>query len=193
MATAISIPKMAVKTVELELVGDSPLISHRWAQKAKQQMLDKQMKKASKGKDAKDPEKDYQESIYYTDDEKPAFPAVAFKAAAVGACRYVDMKMTEARGAFHVMGELVELDGKPEMREDIVRIGNGVADIRYRAQFPKWKARIQVRYNENAISAEQIVKLFEIAGFACGIGEWRPQRNGSYGMFHVAGQEEIDD
>lgn len=191
MKTGISIPQMQVEVLRLTLVGDSPLISHHWAQKAKQQMLDKQMKKANKGKDAKDPQKDYEESIYRTEEGKPCFPAVAFKAAAVGACRYVDMKMTEARGAFHVLGEMIELEGEPEMREDIVRIGKGVADVRYRAQFPKWRANIDIRYNANAISAEQIIKLFEIAGFACGIGEWRPQRNGSYGMFHVANSEEV--
>jgi hypothetical protein len=44
---------------------------------------------------------------------------------------------------------------------------------------------VTVRYNRNVLSAEQIVSLFNTAGFAIGIGEWRPQKNGGFGMFHV--------
>lgn len=33
--------------------------------------------------------------------------------------------------------------------------------------------------------AEQIVNLFNVAGFACGVGEWRPSKDGSFGTFHV--------
>jgi hypothetical protein len=29
------------------------------------------------------------------------------------------------------------------------------------------------------------VNLFNVAGFAVGVGEWRPERDGSNGMFHV--------
>jgi hypothetical protein len=180
------IPPIDVRTLELRLVGDSALICHRWSDKAKRQMLDKQMKKAKQAKEAKDPEADYEASLYPHPEGGYGFPAVAFKAAAVTACRYVDgMKMTEARGAFHVIGELIELEGQPEPREDMVRVGMGTADIRYRAQFPKWACTLLVRYNAKAISPEQIINLFNIAGFGVGIGEWRPERDGSYGMFHV--------
>lgn len=195
---AISVPRMDRRTVELTLVGDSPLISHRWSEKAKQMMLDKQMKKASPGKAAKDPWEDFCDSLYWiTEQPKPAtqediegasfgFPAVAFKSSAVGACRFADMKMTEARGAFHVVGEMIPIEGTPRMREDMVRVGMGTADIRYRGEFPEWRCTIQIVYNANAISPEQIVNLFNVAGFGVGVGEWRPEKDGSYGRFHVA-------
>ncbi len=44
--------------------------------------------------------------------------------------------------------------------------------------------------NSGAISAEQIANLLNTAGFGVGIGEWRPEKNGSYGRFHVASTEE---
>lgn len=180
------IPAIDIRTLELRLVGDSPLICHRWSDKAKRQMLDKQMKRAKQAKDAKDPEADFQASLYPHPEGGYGFPTVAFKAAAVTACRYVDgMRMTEARGSFHVIGEMSELEGQPEPREDMVRVGMGTADIRYRAQFSKWATTLLVRYNAKAISPEQIINLFNIAGFGVGVGEWRPERNGSYGMFHV--------
>ena len=29
--------------------------------------------------------------------------------------------------------------------------------------------------------------IINAGGYVCGIGEWRPERDGQYGMFHVAG------
>jgi hypothetical protein len=62
----------------------------------------------------------------------------------------------------------------------------GTADLRYRGEFSPWKATLTVKYNANLMSAEQVVNLFETAGFAVGVGEWRPERDGPYGRFHVA-------
>ena len=68
----------------------------------------------------------------------------------------------------------------------MVKIAMGTADIRYRGEFKEWKASFILRYNANVIGPEQILNLFNTAGFAIGVGEWRPQRDGSFGMFHVA-------
>jgi hypothetical protein len=187
----IEVPRINIQEMELILIGDSPLICHRWSEKAKQQMLDKQMKRATEGKAAKDPQKDYEDSLYHHPDGGYGFPCIAFKNAGVSACRFTDgLKMTEARGAFHVMGEMVQIEGTPSMREDTVKIAMGTADIRYRAEFKTWRVRLRIRYNVAVFSASQICNLFNLAGFGVGIGEWRPERDGSYGCFHVAEQEE---
>jgi hypothetical protein len=182
----IKLAGLAKEFIRLRLVGTSPLIVHNWSAKAKKQMLDKQMKRASQGRAAKDPEQDYRESLYIRSDGSHGFPAVAFKEAAVRAGTYCDMKMVFLRGAFHVDGDdLVRVEGEPEPREDMVRVGQGTADIRYRPQFPKWAVEVDVTYNSRALTAEQIVNLFEIAGFAVGVGEWRPEKNGQFGRFRV--------
>ena len=67
----------------------------------------------------------------------------------------------------------------------MVRIGMGVADLRYRGEFKQWSTTLNIRYNANVMSMEQIVNLFNIGGFSCGVGEWRPEKGGSNGMFHV--------
>lgn len=189
--TPISIPKIDVRQMEITLIGDSPLICHRWSEKAKKEMLDKQMKKAKTAKQAKDPEADYKASLYPMGDGF-GFPCVAFKSAAVGACRFSDgMKMTEARGAFHVVGELAKIEGAPSMREDMVRVGMGTADIRFRGEFKEWKTTLLVSFNASAISPEQIVNLFNLAGFGVGVGEWRPEKDGSYGRFRVATDDDL--
>lgn len=189
---SIELPKLNIKRLELYLVGDSPLICHKWSAKAKKQMLDKQMKKAKQAKEAKDPERDYEESLYRHPDGGFGFPAIAFKAAAVDACSHVDgVTKVAARGTFHIDCELVPIYGTPSPREDMVKISMGTADIRYRGEFKEWWTKFILRFNENVLSAEQVVNLFNTAGFGIGVGEWRPQRDGSFGMFHVASSEEI--
>lgn len=183
----IEIPSLDIRLMELKLEGDSPLICHAWSEKAKKEMLDKQMKKAKQAKKAKSPEKDFEDSLYKHPDGGYGFPAIGFKSAAVNACSHSDgITKVLARGAFHVQGELVKIEGsKPTPREDMVRI-QMTTDIRYRGEFKKWHVKLQIRYNASVISPEQITNLFNIAGFATGIGEWRPQKGGPYGMFHVA-------
>lgn len=184
----VEIPRIEIQRMIIRLVGDSPLIVHKWSEKAKKEMLDKQMKVAKKGREAKDPQRDFEESIYHHPDGGYGFPSIAFKSAAVDACRFTDgTKMTVARGAFHVEGEFVKLEGDdPHPREDMVRVGMGTADIRYRAEFTNWAVDIPVSYNKHALSREQIVNLFNLAGFGVGVGEWRPEKNGQFGRFHVA-------
>lgn len=201
----VTIPAINIQYATIRVVGDSPLIVHKWSEKAKKEILDKQMKKAkTKGHDAKDPVRDFIESLYWIDGEPEdkteegfshaiesgarfGFPSVAFKASAVSAGYRsgVTKDKVSMNAAFHIDGELVEIKGIPEMREDMVRIGMGTADIRYRGMFSKWRATFQVKYNASAISLEQLVNLINLGGFACGLGEWRPEKGGQFGMFHV--------
>lgn len=188
MPTEIPILKIDIRLYELRIVGDTPLIVHAWSEKAKKEMLDKQMGKARAKKEPKDPQRDYEDAFYRLPDGTPAFPAIAFKAAAVGAARQVEgLKMTFLRGAFHTMGDLVAIEGEPRMREDMVRLGgvSNPADLRYRPEFNPWAVALRIRLDARALTLEQLVHLFNQAGFSSGVGEWRPERNGNFGMFHV--------
>lgn len=201
----ITIPALDIRTATVKIVGDSPLIMHRWSEKAKKEILDKQMKKAkSKGHDAKDPFADFIYSMYWLDGEPEnktpegfaaaledgarfGFPSTAVKAAAVAAAYRagITKNMVSMNGAFHILGEFVEIHGEPVMREDMVKVGMGVADIRYRGEFPEWWSSFTVRYNAAVLSLEQLINMINMGGFACGIGEWRAEKGGVYGSFHV--------
>jgi hypothetical protein len=204
----IELPALQIGLMEVTLIGDSPLIVHAWSHKAKREMLDKQMKKAKGAKEAKDPKADYEASMYRLADGGYGFPSVAFKAAAVTAGTSVaGLTKVAARQAFHVLGDDVDIKGafdgsvsrvnlarivgEPQMREDMVRVGMGTADLRYRAEFPTWHAKVLVRYNQGVLSESQILNL-NTAGFAVGVGEWRPEKDGAYGMFHVAAEKELE-
>lgn len=194
------IPPIETKTFRVKLIGDSSLIVHKWSEKAMKMILDKQTKKAGTGKEAKDPWADYCDSMYWLT-KKPehpteedianarfGFPAKAFKACAIdaGYQQGIIPKKTTARGAFHVLGELVEIEGHPQMREDPVKVGMGSADLRYRGEFPEWSVILTIKYNPRAMSAEQIINLLNFGGFSNGVGEYRPENDGDHGTFHVA-------
>ena len=201
----VTIPPINIQFATIRVVGDSPLIVHKWTEKAKKEMLDKHMKKATtKGHDPKDPVADFINSLYWLEGEPEekteagfakaiqngarfGFPSVAFKASAVSAGYRsgVTKNLVSMNAAFHIDGEFVEINGIPEIREDPCRVGMGTADIRYRGEFKQWSANVEVKYNASAISLEQLCNLFNLGGFACGIGEWRPEKGGRYGMYHI--------
>ncbi len=186
-AVAITIPGLQIQYLEIVLKGDSPLVCNAWDEKAKQAILDKQMGKATPKKEKKNPKKALESTLYKLKGGHCGFPAIAFKLAAVSGCRNVDwMSMSMARGAFHVEGEFVRIEGKPSMRSDMVRVGpQKSADVRFRAEFKEWKVRLRIRYNASVITPEQITYLYQVAGFAVGVGEGRPEKGRSWGMWSV--------
>lgn len=190
--TTFDLPPLQINLLRIVLIGDTPLIVHRWSDKAKKMMLDKQMKKASAGKEAKDPYQDFLDSLYTLPNKEYGFPIIGFKSAAVTACTSIgNVTKVAARQAFHIDGDFAVIRGDaPTPREDMVRVGMGTADIRYRAEFRNWWTEIHVKHNVNVMSAEMILNLFNTAGFAVGVGEWRPEKDGQFGRFRVANAEE---
>lgn len=183
----VELPRPDIQTVTIRITGISPLISHAWSQKAIQMMLNKQLKKATAGREAKDPQADFEASLYPHPDGGHGFPATAFKNAMVRAGTYTDEKMTFLRGAFYVVGQddMVKIDGTPTPREDMVRVGMGTADIRYRGEFKTWSADLVIQFNAKAISPEKIANLISVAGFSVGVGDWRPEKDGSFGRWTI--------
>jgi hypothetical protein len=116
----------------------------------------------------------------------PALPTIAFKAAVVSAARQISgITMTQLRGTFHTLGDLARVDGEWYQREDMVRLNGTTADLRYRPAFPNWSCDIDVRLNEPTLSVAQLWHLANQAGFSVGLLEWRTERDGPYGQFHV--------
>lgn len=193
--------QLNLKTVRIPIEGISPLIVYRFDEKTKNQMkengkADTGLKQGGKRKAIADPEQEYENSIYYFADGKTyGFPATGFKSAMVRAAQVVYGRvMTTTKMMFRVMADdpktgLVKIDGTPRMREDMVRVGtiNKVASPRYRAEFPSWGAVITIQFLADVITEKEVIGILNAAGFACGVGEWRPEKaaSGSFGMFQV--------
>lgn len=192
-ALTIEIPAPDFGMVTVPIIGLTSLISHPFSKKAMNQIKEKQLGKATKGRKPKDPKEEFEGCIYRIDKKRFGFPAIAFKLAMVRAAKGCGMQMTDARAAFQVLGEpapdggedLVEIKGKPTPREDMVRLQGTTADWRIRAEYTKWETEFVVRFNRQMISAEQLFNLANLAGSGTGVGDWRPERNGQHGMFEV--------
>ena len=208
----IEIRPIEIKKVTIRIVGDTPLIMHAWSEKAKRMMLEAQMGVAKgKKKEAKNPVDDFIRSMYWltpmpedgtmesfeeaiSNGARFGFPVTAFKQAAISAAYrmgWAKDKMS-MRGAFFIDSDengMIEIHSDtPEMREDMVKVGMGTADIRYRGEFKNWYADLTISYNANGqYSLENIVNIINAGGYVCGVGEWRPERDGQNGMFHVVG------
>lgn len=197
----VSIPAMDVKVAKLSLIGTSRLVCHAWGKKAKGSIGGGGRRKPDPKADPapRDPVAEYEASLYRGNGDGYWFPALAFKLAAVSAARQIDgLAMTLLRGAFHVLDDFVQIEGTPRMREDTVNVGgkagkgSGSADLRYRADFgEEWSVTIRIRYNAAVITLQNLLNLYAVAGFAVGVGEWRPERDGNWGMFRVAGMEDL--
>ena len=208
--TIIEIRPIETEIIPIRIVGDTPLIVHAWSEKAKRMMLEAQMKiTKTKAKEIRDPFDDFIQSLYWLSGKpeestpeafdnairngaKFGFPVGAIKLAANAAAYrngWVKNQMG-LRGAYFLKtkyGEMAEIQGcVPEMREDMVRIGNGSADLRYRGEFRNWSMEFIMEYNASGnMTIEQILNCIEAGGFVCGIGEWRPEKDGDYGRYHL--------
>lgn len=195
----IVIPRIQPKVIEIEIVGTTPLIVCAWSEKAKRQMLDKQMKKAKTAKEAKKPEEDYKNALYVSTEGWTGIPAGGVKGCLVNACRGVDdLPMTIAKRMLFVQAQgytkdgqgLVRVYGEHEMHQAMVRIDNGgTADIRFRPIYREWSCKLQIEFLPNILSAEQVCNLLELAGFVEGLCEHRPgapkSNTGNNGRFCI--------
>lgn len=190
--TTLKVQPLKISRTVIVVRGVSPLIVHAWSEKAKRQMLEKQTsgKRAGK-KDLKDPNADFLASRYLDAEGHECIRSASFAKSLVSAARWTEMRMTEVRGVFFVLGELLKIhdgEGKPAtgaMREDMVRVFGGTADIRFRACYENWSIDLPIEYNANAISPQQLYELVNLAGFSVGVAEWRPEKGGQYGRYAV--------
>lgn len=203
--------KAIFQSFRIWIVGDTPLIVHAWSEKAKREMLSKQVKATRAGKEARDPQADFVSSLYEMGDGTFGFPATGIKncvlssahkdkgiaRSAVMSALWIDAQMVRTRpalaGAVCDMPLVRIYGGKPEMREDMVKIGAGLnktANLAYRGQFTVWAMKITGRFNSSVITADALAFLIQGSGMASGLGEWRNERRGLFGSFHLADASE---
>lgn len=193
------------------LIGDTPLIVHAWSEKARREMLQKQVGAPKAGKEARNPEADFKSSLYRMGADRYGFPVTGLKNAVLSASHkdkglarstvqaalWLDAEMVRIgpalAGAVCDMPLVQVYGSEPEMREDMVKIGSGlqrVASLAYRAQFTQWAIRITGRFSNAAMNEAQLAFLLSEAGTSYGLGEWRNERRGMFGAFHVANSAE---
>lgn len=133
---------------------------------------------------------------------KFGFKTSAIKQAALAACYRAGIipNMTGMKCMFYInaagdtykeTGEelaVIRTDKPPVLREDMVKIGGiaKTADLRYRPAFIDWKIDLVVTLIDVGVfTMESIINAINMGGYMNGIGEWRMERDGDFGRFHV--------
>jgi hypothetical protein len=203
---AVTISPPNFEKIKVILEGTAPLMQARFSAKAMQAMMAKMelgsaAKKGGK-KQARDFDEDFQQAMHISEDGWIGVPAAAIRNACIDVCRMVGYKMTHAKMSIFVGADgidkvdgqpLVKLEaGEPERTDMAVRNATGVADIRIRPMWRKWRLNVVIRYDADQFTLTDVINLISRAGEQVGIGEGRPyskQSNGmGYGTFKIVNE-----
>lgn len=192
---SVTISAPNIQTVAIKIVGTAPYVQHAFGEKARRQMLDKQIAgstaKGKKVREARDLEEDYKQAMHLDENGRHGIPAPAFRSAMISACRLVGFQMTKAKLSVFVKPDcfdakdgtpLVLLDGVPEMHQAAVRLETGVASISVRPMWRRWSATVRVSFDGDQFTLTDVYNLLARAGMQVGIGEGRPDSKKSHGM-----------
>ncbi len=188
------------------IVGDTPIISHAWSQKNRRQILENQVGALKPAKVPRDPYQDFIDSLYDMGNGTFGFPTMGIKKCIVAAAhKDKGVNKTTTQQALWLNGNLTRIqpafDGAicdmplsrlygtdPQMREDPVKVGGQTkgATLAYRGQFTSWGIRITGRLNISVLTLETLAWLLQEAGTAYGLGDWRNEKSGMFGAYHVA-------
>jgi hypothetical protein len=152
------------------------------------------------------PEEQYLATLYRIakedGEEGFGFPSSGFWKATIGASRYYgkSLPQTFLRQNIRIHGvftkadkqPLTEVFGQHQLRED--RIGTrgqgGGSQLTYRAEFPEWRAMLEVEYVSTSIEESTVLSAIYGGGVGVGVGNWRPEKGGTFGTYVL--DEDVD-
>lgn len=187
----VKLQPVNVQTLEVTVVGMTPLITHKWSEKAKRMIRDKKAGKKTKTREVCDPEAECLAATYHTEDGEHGVPVDALKASFINAAhKDIGIEKTLVRKSLFIRCDdserVLALRGdNPVMREDPVRVGVGSADLRYRPEYRNWEVDMVIDYDATNLQPSDIINLINRAGFGVGIGEQRPEKGKDNGRFRV--------
>ena len=156
-------------------------------------MRDKQQDgKKTKTRELRKPDEEASAATYRTESGDVGILAMALKSAIVTAAhKDIGIEKTLVRKALFLIckdpGLVIPFSScdAPIVREDMVRVGMGSADLRYRPEFRNWKALIEFEVDAELLQAADVLALVGRAGFGVGLHEWRPEKGGELGRFEI--------
>lgn len=118
-------------------------------------------------------------------------PCSALRAAMISACRTVDgLPMVRAKGAFFILAQgydvtdnspLCRIIGEPVHDTRPVRLESGVADLRNRPRYDSWAVELEIQFDADILTANDVGNLLARAGAQVGLCELRPMAPNSFG------------
>ena len=189
-----------MKTIEVEIRGNTPLLIHKFAEQAEQGKATRRVMV-----DSMNPRDEATKNAYIAQDGTYYFNA--FSVPATMANAGVNHKMRGSRktlkfvvpSAVRMEADTVTIldeNGKPaknfevDSRPVTIPATKGRV-MRYRPRFDQWGAKFRLLLNDQMLSSEDAHRLLNEAGESMGIGDFRPEKRGPFGTFRVTKFEEI--
>ncbi len=183
---SIIIGRANMLSIALEIQGDS-IIQNNFSQKAVEEMLRKHMG-ISVQREKKKPRELLEHAKIKNMDGRICVPPQGIKAGMItgGITQVKGLKKKLLQTQLFIEAKSIPITYERELpRMDPVRLaGMGrVPDIRFRPEFQNWKARLIIMFAD-LLSAATVVDLVHRGG-TVGVGEWRPEKNGTFGTYRV--------
>ena len=192
MGNLITLEEMQQSVLTTRIKGISALIEHKWSEKAIKMMEDKHAGVKVKNRDVRIPEQEFKDAAYVCEDGRFGFPSGGLKKCMINAAhKDIGLEKTLLKKSLFILPDdtvnnlcAFESD-EPLMRQDIVKVGMGSTDLRYRPEFRNWSMIVRIEFDSQSLTLNTILSLVQRAGYGVGLGEMRPEKGGEYGRFEV--------
>lgn len=191
-ASTITVEALRRETVEIAILGTTPLILHKMSHKALEQLLlpSGPKTRAERQSTLKHvPREEFRAAA----DTLPSGPthlaisATAFKAAMMTAALDTSgMQKTQVGRLVFVHEQKIPIYGKPFLYMAVTRNSDKARtpDVRSRPILPEWATLLRITYAVPLLTEKTIVNLLTTAGITAGVGDWRQEKgSGNYGTF----------
>jgi len=188
----VGVQPIKVGRIKAPIRGKTALGMDDFPDEVKKQILAKQagIAKGNKKK-VRDIKQETQDAIHITSTGKIGFPASGFKKGMMNCTSRVGDKFFSkslVSGAVKIInGEdgLIPIKFKKQTVWEHTIKGN----TKFTPLFHDWSCELEIEYDQNNISAQDIITLLNYAGFYCGLGIDRPKGrdggSGEHGMYEV--------
>jgi hypothetical protein len=189
---SIALKPMRKCLITLGIRSLSPILFHKPSPDVIASLEEKHRGKKTKDRAIRVPEDEAENGCYYTDDGRLAFPGLGLKQSIISAAhKDIGIEKTLVKKALF----LSSTDSKCHipfvshsdriLQKDLVTIGQGSRDVRYRYRVNEWSASIVFQIDNELLQPADLVTLIDRAGFGVGLCDWRPETGGEYGRFAV--------
>lgn len=193
----VEITQIKTRKVMFSIVGVTPIIVHRFAVKAWRELLLPSRKKNRAEREANlkhDPVAEFRGCLYLNRNKQTPtmfhLPSgMIHQSTAAAALDMPGATRASIERLVSVSTPDLFLYGLPYLKADMIRNSdpNRTPDVRIRPCLPRWCIKdIQMEYKVDPLNDSQILNLVAAAGVICGLGDYRPQKGGTFGKFRLA-------
>ena len=180
-----------IQKIKLTVVGKTPYLAEPMDMAVLDMYDSKKSKQTYKKDDVSESDK-AKLKYYYTEDGSKGIPARAFYNAMIRASSYIfdkkDGGMRNIKEGVVVRGDILPLIYSSEKQLTHWGRTSGMTKAPrkiIRNAFYDWSCVLEIDINTSQLSVEQVINVLNWAGFHIGVGGFRKEKTGNFGMFEI--------